>query len=161
MGFTIKELISAPELAGLRLVAGAKGANNLIRNASVVDCPDGFDWMLPGDFVLSSGYIFRDDPEQQRKLVRKLSELACAGIGIKEDELPFVKEKFYKGSSKQRGSGIGLAVTDEIVRMHGGTLNIASTYGEGTTVTISLPLANTDTKRVEPTETIVADINKE
>ena len=83
------------------------------------------------------------------------------GIGIKEDELPFVKEKFYKGSSKQRGSGIGLAVTDEIVRMHGGTLNIASTYGEGTTVTISLPLANADTKRVEPTETIVADINKE
>lgn len=83
------------------------------------------------------------------------------GMGIKEDELPFVKEKFYKGSSKQRGSGIGLAVTDEIVRLHGGTLNIASTYGEGTTVTISLPLANTDTKRVEPTEIIVTDINKE
>lgn len=53
------------------------------------------------------------------------------GVGIKEDELPFVKEKFYKGSSKQRGSGIGLAVTDEIVRMHGGTLNVASIYGEG------------------------------
>lgn len=83
------------------------------------------------------------------------------GVGIKEDELPFVKEKFYKGSSKQRGSGIGLAVTDEIVRMHGGTLHIASTYGEGTLVTISLPLANTDANRVEPTETIVADINKE
>lgn len=48
------------------------------------------------------------------------------GVGIKEDELPFVKEKFYKGSSKQRGSGIGLAVTDEIVRMHGGTLNVAA-----------------------------------
>lgn len=79
------------------------------------------------------------------------------GVGIKEDELPFVKEKFYKGSSKQRGSGIGLAVTDEIVRMHGGTLNIASKYGEGTTVTITLPLANTDASRVEPTETIVAD----
>ncbi len=65
------------------------------------------------------------------------------GVGIPEDELPFVKEKFYKGSSKQRGSGIGLAVTDEIVRLHGGTLNIASKYGEGTTVTISIPLANT------------------
>lgn len=79
------------------------------------------------------------------------------GVGIKEDELPFVKEKFYKGSSKQRGNGIGLAVTDEIVRMHGGTLNIASKYGEGTTVTITLPLANTNASRVEPTETIVAD----
>ncbi|MDO4174014.1 MAG: HAMP domain-containing sensor histidine kinase [Eubacteriales bacterium] len=79
------------------------------------------------------------------------------GVGIKEDELPFVKEKFYKGSSKQRGSGIGLAVTDEIVRMHGGTLNIASKYGEGTQVTITLPMANTDTSRVEPTEIIAAD----
>ena len=48
------------------------------------------------------------------------------GQGIPEAELPFVKEKFYKGSSKQRGSGIGLAVTEEIVSMHGGTLDIAS-----------------------------------
>lgn len=79
------------------------------------------------------------------------------GVGIKEDELPFVKEKFYKGSSKQRGNGIGLAVTDEIVRMHGGTLNIASKYGEGTVVTVSLPLANADSKRVEPTESNVMD----
>lgn len=71
------------------------------------------------------------------------------GVGIKEDELPFVKEKFYKGSSKQRGSGIGLAVTDEIVRMHGGTLNIASKYGEGTQVTITLPLADTESISVE------------
>lgn len=78
------------------------------------------------------------------------------GVGIKEEELPFVKEKFYKGSSKQRGSGIGLAVTDEIVRMHGGTLNIASTYGEGTQVTVTLPLANTDTKKAE-TKAIAAD----
>jgi signal transduction histidine kinase len=63
------------------------------------------------------------------------------GVGIPEDELPFVKEKFYKGSSKQRGSGIGLAVTDEIVRMHGGILKINSRQGEGTCVIISLPLA--------------------
>lgn len=74
------------------------------------------------------------------------------GDGIPEDELPFVKEKFYKGSSKQRGSGIGLAVTDEIVRMHGGTLNIASKMGDGTIVTISLPLANTSGKLSESME---------
>lgn len=61
------------------------------------------------------------------------------GAGIPEKELPFVKERFFKGSSKQRGSGIGLAVTDEIVRMHGGTLTINSRVGEGTCVTIAIP----------------------
>ncbi len=63
------------------------------------------------------------------------------GAGIPEAELPFVKEKFYKGSSKQRGSGIGLAVTDEIVKLHGGTLDIISKEGEGTTVTVTIPAA--------------------
>ena len=66
------------------------------------------------------------------------------GQGIPEAELPFVKEKFYKGSSKQRGSGIGLAVTEEIVVFHGGTLDIASAVGEGTTVTVTLPSAKAE-----------------
>ena len=61
------------------------------------------------------------------------------GNGIPEAELPFVKEKFYKGSSKQRGSGIGLAVTDEIVRMHNGSLDITSRVGAGTAVYIKIP----------------------
>ncbi len=66
------------------------------------------------------------------------------GAGIPEAELPFVKEKFYKGSSKQRGSGIGLAVTDEIVKLHSGRLDIASTLGAGTTVTVTLPAAEAE-----------------
>lgn len=62
------------------------------------------------------------------------------GPGIPEDELPHVKLKFYKGSSKARGSGIGLAVCEEIVAMHGGTLNLSNADGGGTLVTISLPV---------------------
>ena len=62
------------------------------------------------------------------------------GPGIPEDELPHVKMKFYKGSSKARGSGIGLAVCDEIVTMHGGTLELENADGGGTLVTISLPV---------------------
>ncbi len=61
------------------------------------------------------------------------------GPGIPEDELPHVKLKFYKGSSKARGSGIGLAVCEEIVTMHGGELILENAEGGGTEVTIRLP----------------------
>ena len=62
------------------------------------------------------------------------------GHGIPEDEIPFVKQKFYKGSSKARGNGIGLAVCEEIVTMHGGVLNLENAQGGGTLVTILLPV---------------------
>ena len=63
------------------------------------------------------------------------------GPGIPDDELPLVKHKFYKGSSKARGSGIGLAVCDEIVQLHGGTLTLTNAPGGGTEVTVRLPVS--------------------
>ncbi len=62
------------------------------------------------------------------------------GPGIPEDELPLVKKKFYKGSSKVRGSGIGLAVCDEIVLLHGGNLTLENAEGGGTLVTVEIPI---------------------
>jgi signal transduction histidine kinase len=51
--------------------------------------------------------------------------------------------KFYKGSNaKERGSGIGLAVCDEIVRFHGGELVLANADGGGLLVTIRLPVSS-------------------
>lgn len=66
--------------------------------------------------------------------------VADTGIGIAASDLPKVKAKFYKADNTRRGSGIGLAVADEIISMHGGTLDIDSVLGKGTTVTITLPL---------------------
>ncbi len=63
------------------------------------------------------------------------------GCGIPEDEIPLVKKKFYKGSSKARGSGIGLAVCEEIVALHGGMLILENADGGGTLVTVQLPVA--------------------
>ena len=63
------------------------------------------------------------------------------GPGIPPEELPHVKEKFYKGSSKERGSGIGLAVCDEIVTRSGGMLTILNAPGGGTAVAVTLPFA--------------------
>jgi signal transduction histidine kinase len=62
------------------------------------------------------------------------------GQGIPEEELPHVKYKFYKGSSSARGSGIGLSVSDEIIRLHGGELLIESPESGGVLVTLRLPL---------------------
>lgn len=62
------------------------------------------------------------------------------GIGISQDEIPKVKEKFYKGKSSSSSNGIGLSVCDEIIQMHNGSLDIKSKLGEGTKVIIALPL---------------------
>ena len=63
------------------------------------------------------------------------------GPGIPEEELPHVKKKFYKGSSKARGTGIGLAISDEIVQMHGGELILENAPGGGTAAIVRLPIA--------------------
>ena len=63
------------------------------------------------------------------------------GHGIPVDELPHIKERFYKGSSKREGSGIGLAVCDEIIARHNGWLEIGNANGGGCIVTIRLPLS--------------------
>ncbi|MBS5432886.1 MAG: HAMP domain-containing histidine kinase [Firmicutes bacterium] len=64
------------------------------------------------------------------------------GHGIPEGELAHVKEKFYKGSSKNRGTGIGLAVCDEIISRHNGALKIENASGGGCVVKILLPLGS-------------------
>lgn len=70
--------------------------------------------------------------------------ISDTGIGIPAEDLPHIKEKFYKVDSTIRGSGIGLAVVDEIIKLHNGEFEIASVYGEGTTVKITLPLTPAD-----------------
>lgn len=65
--------------------------------------------------------------------------ISDTGVGIPAEDLPKVKQKFYKANQTRRGSGIGLAVADEITEMHGGKLIINSEVGKGTTVMISLP----------------------
>ncbi len=62
------------------------------------------------------------------------------GCGIPAEQLPKVKQKFYKANNDKGGFGIGLAVADEIISRHNGEFNIDSVEGDGTNVTITLPI---------------------
>lgn len=64
------------------------------------------------------------------------------GCGIPAEDLPHVKERFFKGKSKKRGSGIGLAVCEEIVMRHKGELIIENAEGGGVNARVRLPISN-------------------
>ena len=63
-----------------------------------------------------------------------------------------MKKKFYKANQTIRGSGIGLALADEIMRLHNGSLTIESQENVGTTVTITIPVLSEtgDERKQEP-----------
>lgn len=67
------------------------------------------------------------------------------GCGIAEESIPHVKERFYRANLSVHGTGIGLAVADEIVKLHNGALEINSTLGQGTTITVTFPLTASET----------------
>ncbi len=67
--------------------------------------------------------------------------ISDTGIGIAAEELPRIRQKFYQADAAVSGAGIGLALAEEIVRLHGGRLEIDSEQGVGTTVTVWLPCA--------------------
>jgi two-component system sensor histidine kinase BaeS len=88
-------------------------------------------------------------PEGGRALVEVGAEgdrvtvrVSDSGPGIPSDELPHVFERFFRGrGAGGAGSGIGLTVVADLVRVHGGTVDLESAPGTGTTVTVRLPRA--------------------
>ncbi|MBQ0110570.1 MAG: HAMP domain-containing histidine kinase [Oscillospiraceae bacterium] len=92
-------------------------------------------------------------------LINAYTEEACVtvkvidtGEGIAQNDLDRVKEKFFRANTTVRGSGIGLAVADEIMKQHNGLLFLESQESVGTTVTVVLPLAPQDAENEETVE---------
>ena len=86
------------------------------------------------------GAGMRIDVSVKQEILDAVIRIRDYGPGVPEDELPFLKNKFYKGSSKARGSGIGLAVCEEIVSRHEGRLDMGNAEGGGFEVVITIPI---------------------
>lgn len=66
--------------------------------------------------------------------------ISDTGMGIGEEDLPYIWERFYKAdkSRSSGGTGLGLAIAKQIVALHGGSLEVASELGKGTTFTVTV-----------------------
>jgi signal transduction histidine kinase/DNA-binding response OmpR family regulator len=128
------------ERAGLRLVVDCpplpepvyvdramweKIALNLLSNA--------FKFTLEGEIVVTQHAV----GDHVELVVRD------TGVGIPAPEIPHLFERFYRvrgvRARTHEGSGIGLALVQELVRLHGGTIGVESAPGAGTTVTVTVP----------------------
>lgn len=90
-------------------------------------------------FTEAGGKVIISGRTQDKYLIIQIEDNGC---GINEDELPKIKEKFYKGKTLKSKTGLGLAISDEIIKMHNGELNIESRLGKGTKVSIKIPINN-------------------
>jgi signal transduction histidine kinase len=109
------------------------GDKNRIRQVFINIIDNAVKYSRGGKVNVSAELI--ESPEN--RLIISISDNGC---GISARDLPKVKTRFFKANNVVRGSGIGLAVADEIILRHEGTLNIESGQGKGTTVKIILPI---------------------
>ena len=88
----------------------------------------------------SGGEVIISLQEEKNDIRIRVSD---EGIGIPEEDIPFVFDTAYRApitkSMKRSGSGLGLAIAKRIVEQHGGEIQIQSRAGEGTTVTFIVP----------------------
>jgi heavy metal sensor kinase len=104
----------------------------------------------PGDGTISGSVVRKDD--------QVVVSVADTGIGIPEEHLPFIFDRFYRvdkaRTNREGGTGLGLSIATSIARMHGGTIEVESAVGTGTTFRILLPLAGPPQK---PPTTVLPD----
>ena len=155
---------SAIERAGLRLIVDCppltepvyvdremweKIVLNLISNA--------FKFTAEGEITVSL------HPTNSNQILLQIQD---TGAGIVPEHLPHLFKRFYQVRGTQarthEGSGIGLALVDELVRLHGGTIEVNSTVGQGTCFAIALPFGTEHLpsallgERIQPTRTLVS-----
>ena len=110
------------------------GDRNRLKQVFINVIDNALKYTPKGGVVAAQVIYSKDDPDVIKIVITD------TGCGIPAEDLPRVKEKFYKANQSVRGSGIGLAVADEIMNLHNGSLDIESGEGVGTTVTLTFPV---------------------
>ena len=110
------------------------GDRNRLKQVFINILDNALKYTPRGGVVAAQVIHSKDEPDIIKIIVTD------SGCGISAEDLPKVKEKFYKANQNVGGSGIGLAVADEIMNLHKGSLDIESGEGVGTTVTLTFPI---------------------
>ncbi|WP_157217117.1 response regulator [Flavisphingomonas formosensis] len=92
-------------------------------------------------YTLAGGIRVALSARSQHEIVLKVED---SGVGIPAEELPRLFDRFHRIEGQrgrtQEGSGIGLALVHELVRLHGGTITVESEVGRGSSFTVQLPI---------------------
>lgn len=159
----VKAAYEATDLSALTadLASNFSSASKLSDVRLVVDCPPMNEWvdvdremwekivlnLLSNAFKFTPyGTISVSTRSENGKAVLRVQD---TGIGISEEELPKLFERFYRVSDSHgrsyEGTGIGLALVQELVKLQGGSIEVVSKVGEGTTFIVSMPLGTVHT----------------
>lgn len=77
------DIFDIEKINGIKIKAGINSVEKEIYNVNIIENPDSYSWFTAGDFILTTGYIFKDDEAEQIKLVEELVDQNAAGLGIK------------------------------------------------------------------------------
>lgn len=83
LGITVREMLSYEFFKDYKVLAGHRGLDNQVQGLTVIDAPDGFKWTKGREFVISSGYIFKNNPEYLEDFIKSNETRQNAAFGIK------------------------------------------------------------------------------
>jgi PucR family transcriptional regulator, purine catabolism regulatory protein len=82
-GITVKDALTLDVVNRLKVVGGEAGLDRVIKLVNVIEVPDIMDWLIDGEFLLTTGYSFREYPELMQSLIPRMNEADSAALAIK------------------------------------------------------------------------------
>lgn len=82
-GVMLKDILSLQEMKDVKVIAGEKGLNRVVKNVNIMEVPDIGDWIKEGELLLTTGFAIKDDLNAQQKLIPLLNSKNLAGLAIK------------------------------------------------------------------------------